>query len=109
MSLQDVRILLGTQDERVDIIYRKTEQRLLSRLKRSLPELTAVPNDLEYIVDEVAIARFNRIGSEGMASESMDGHSATYDSSDFNAFERDIVDYINTHAPDVKKGKVRFL
>jgi hypothetical protein len=109
MSLQDVTILLGTQDARVDVIYSKTEQRLLSRLKRSLPELTAVPNDLDYIVDEVAIARFNRIGSEGMASESMDGHSATYDSSDFNAFERDIVDYINAHAPDVKKGKVRFL
>jgi len=109
MSLQDVTILLGTQDARVDVIYSKTEQRLLSRLKRSLPELTAVPNDLDYIVDEVAIARFNRIGSEVMASESMDGHSATYDSSDFNAFERDIVDYINAHAPDVKKGKVRFL
>jgi hypothetical protein len=109
MSLQDVTILLGTQDARVDVIYSKTEQRLLSRLKRSLPELTAVPNDLDYIVDEVAIARFNRIGSEGMASESMDGHSATYDSIDFNAFERDIVDYINAHAPDVKKGKVRFL
>jgi hypothetical protein len=109
MSLQDVTILLGTQDARVDVIYSKTEQRLLSRLKRSLPELTTVPNDLDYIVDEVAIARFNRIGSEGMASESMDGHSATYDSSDFNAFERDIVDYINAHAPDVKKGKVRFL
>ena len=109
MSLQDVTILLGTQDARVDVIYSKTEQRLLSRLKRSLPELTAVPNDLDYIVDEVAIARFNRIGSEGMASESMDGHSATYDSSDFNAFERDIVDYINAHAPGVKKGKVRFL
>ena len=108
MSLQDVKILLGAGDERVDIIYDKTEQRLLNRLKRSLPDLTSIPVDLDYIVDEVAIARFNRIGSEGMASESMDGHSATYDSSDFNAFERDIVDYINAHAPDVKKGKVRF-
>lgn len=109
MSLQDVKILLGAHDERVDIIYNKTEQRLLSRLKRSLKEVADVPIELEYIVDEVAIARFNRIGSEGMASESMDGHSATYDSSDFNAFERDIVDYINAHEPNVKKGKVRFL
>jgi|SRR5690625_4689554 len=108
MSLEEVKTLLSVDDERIDIIYSKTEQRLLSRLKRAIEDINDIPTELEYIVDEVAIARFNRIGSEGMQSESMDGHSATYVDADFKPYESDIVDYINQYA-DPKKGVVRFI
>ena len=108
MSLEEVKTLLGVDDERIEIIYAKVEQRLLTRLKRTMETIDNIPIELEYIVDEVAIARFNRIGSEGMQSESMDGHSATYVDADFKPYETDITDYINQYS-DPKKGVVRFL
>lgn len=109
MSLQNVKILTGVDDERIQVIYDRTESRLLKRLQQSLPDKLTIPDELEYVVEEVTIARFNRLGSEGMVSESMDGHSATYESSDFQAFERDIVDYINAQDVSPKKGVVRFI
>ena len=109
MSLQDVQILLSTEDERIEIIYNKIEQRLLTRLKRTIEEISSIPDELDYIVDEVTIVRFNRIGSEGMTQESMDGHSATYSiESDFKAYEGDIIAYINQYV-DPQKGVVRFI
>jgi hypothetical protein len=108
MSLQEVKILLGADDERVDILYSKTEQKLLNRLKRSLPLVLTVPEELEFIVEELTIMRFNRLGSEGMQSESMDGHSATYGDTDLRLFEREISEYIHG-VTDAKRGVVRFL
>lgn len=109
MPLDDVKTLLGTDDKRVEIVYEQVESRLMNRLKRALPDLLAIPLELKYVVDEVAIARFNRIGSEGMASETMDGHSATYNDDDFKPYEADIIDYINAHTQDTRRGVVRFI
>lgn len=108
MSLEDVRILIGADDERITVIYDKTEQRLLNRLKRSLTDITTVPTELDYIVEELTIMRFNRIGSEGMQSESMDGHSATYAETDLRLYEPEIKEYIH-NVTDKKRGVIRFL
>lgn len=40
---------------------------------------TTLPPALEWIVIEMAIKRFNRLGSEGVASESVEGISKTYE------------------------------
>ena len=42
-----------------------------------------VPDRLEYIVEEVAVKRFNRVGAEGMTQESVDGRSNTFQANDF--------------------------
>ena len=39
-----------------------------------------------FIISEVVILRYNRKGSEGMKSESVDGYSVTYETDDFNAY-----------------------
>lgn len=46
-------------------------------LSGTYPE--AIPIKFEFIIKEVAEKRFNRIGSEGMTSESIDGHSVSYE------------------------------
>lgn len=38
----------------------------------------SIPIKFEFVIKEVAEKRFNRIGSEGMTSESIDGHSVSY-------------------------------
>lgn len=71
--LEDVKELLGiaeddkTMDTRLNIIIAATTK----RLKVLLGGLD-VPDDLKYIVTDVSIMRFNRIGSEGLSSHSVE-------------------------------------
>jgi len=110
MSLEYVLTLTKGDETQINAIYNQTAKRLLGRLKNSLPELIGVPDELDYIVDEVTIARFNRIGSEGMSSESVEGRSANYNDNYFADFETDIQGYIDsTTESGNTRGKVRFL
>ena len=84
MSLETVKTLTGVDNEQITAIYSMYEKRLFSRLEKSLLEVVEIPTELEYILTECTIARFNRIGSEGMESESMDGHTAKYGDKDLS-------------------------
>ena len=109
MSLDYVKKLTA-DNEVVEMIYANIEQRLLDRL--SVAKIEFVPAQLEYIVDEATILRFNRVGSEGMKSESVEGHSVTYDMGDvLDLYESAIQDYLESlePEPDRKKGVVYFL
>ena len=72
--LEDIKELLGisesdiTMDTRLEIILNATK----SRLKVLLGGID-VPDDLNYIVTDVSIMRFNRIGSEWLSSHSVEG------------------------------------
>lgn len=110
MSLEYVLTLTKGDEVQINAIYNQTAKRLLGRLKNSLPELIGVPDELDYVVDEVTIARFNRIGSEGMSSESVEGRSANYNENYFADFEADIQVYIDSNTESGSaRGKVRFL
>lgn len=111
MSLQEINTLLGfatdanaERDEKLTLIIANVEK----QLKGKLGGLAEVPDELDYIITEVAIIRYNRIGSEGMASESVEGHSATYTTNDFAAFETDVRDYLDRTTVSAT-GKVRFI
>ena len=105
MSLEYVKSLTGDNPQ-VEVIYNNIAERLLHRIKD-----TEIPAELEYIVDEATIRRFNRIGSEGMKSESVEGHSVTYiDGDELAPYESAIVAYLEAQLPDErKKGVVYFL
>ena len=105
MSLEYVKQLTGDNPQ-VEAVYNNIAERLLHRIKD-----TEVPLELEYIVDEATIRRFNRIGSEGMKSESVEGHSVTYiDGYELEPYESVIVAYLEALLPDErKKGVVYFL
>lgn len=70
--IDDVKALLGIEDEdnKLKVIITLTESRLKALLGQK-----EVPSELEYIVTEVSIARFNRIGSEGLSGHSVDRKS----------------------------------
>lgn len=107
MSLNTIEILLGVEsDARVATLYERYSALLLARLQKSDPDILDVPEELEYVVDELTIARFNRLGSEGMTSESMDGHSASYNDVDLVSYESAIIQYLDSNS---KLGRVRFI
>lgn len=106
MSLNYVKQLTGDNPQ-VEAIYNNIAERLLHRIKD-----TEIPVELEYIVEEATIRRFNRIGSEGMKSESVEGHSVTYiDGDELAPYESAIVAYLEAQEPEPprKPGVVYFL
>lgn len=70
------------QDMVLETIGELVGERLLMAIKAEAPLATEVPEELEYIAVEVIVRRFNRIGSEGMTSESMGGHTADFEGGD---------------------------
>lgn len=66
------------------------------------------PAELDHVVLEVAIVRYNRIGSEGMTSHSVEGESLSYADDDFAPFADEIEAYLAAHSESAM-GKVRFL
>ena len=65
-----------------------------------------VPEALRYIIEEVAVKRYNRIGAEGMDSESVDGRSSSYQSNDFDEYLSILDDYYSENSN--KKGSIKF-
>lgn len=66
------------------------------------------PDELDYIVFEVSVKRFNRIGSEGMTSHTVEGESTNYSDDDFAEFADDIQAFLDTQK-NTTRGKVRFI
>lgn len=107
--LETIKKLLGIDntdlDEKLNAIISLTE----SRLKVLLGGADTVPDSLKYIITEVSIVRFNRIGSEGVSSHSVEGESMNWNQDDdFKAYQTDIEAYLlNQSIPT--QGKIKFI
>lgn len=103
--IDNVKSLLGLSEEseQLKTIISLTESRL-----KALLAVDVVPAELEYIETEVAVRRFNRIGSEGASSHSVERESWTFSDNDFAAFDDDIQAW-RSKQKEQSKGKVRFI
>ena len=107
--LQDLRALLGfydvdkVRDAKLELLLSFAQKQLQVRLGGIEP-----PTELKYIVIEVAVKRFNRIGSEGFDSHTVEGESITLNDKDFDSFENDIQAWLDAQKESTR-GKVRFL
>ena len=90
MLLNRIKTLLGVTDND-ELIYEITEL-TKSKILNYINE-TELPNELEFVLVELAIKRYNRIGSEGIASESVDGKSVSYED-DFESYKHYLDDYM---------------
>lgn len=107
--LSKLKIMLGididdlSQDERLSYILTSVTARLKGILGGLEP-----PTSMEHIIVEVSVIRFNKIGSEGLKSHSVEGESYSFADDDFEAFRDEIQDFLSTQTTGTK-GKVRFL
>ncbi len=107
--LDNLKLMLGIasndtdRDSLLNLIISSATGRLTTLLGGLEP-----PESLSYIILDVCIRRFNRIGSEGMESHTVEGESITFSASDFAGFEDDIQAYLDTQNENAR-GKVRFL
>ena len=106
--LDNLKIMLGITGDDLDAKLERIIELTTKRLKQKLGGVEAVPEELDYIVEEVSIIRFNRIGSEGLTSHSVEGESLTFADNDFNAYADDIQAWLDKQE-DNARGKVRFI
>lgn len=106
--LEKIKLLLDIQDTTQDSKLNLIIQTVTSRLSTLLGGISP-PESLNYIIIEVSLIRFNKIGSEGITSHSVEGESLNFsDDNDFAEFKNDIQAYLDTQVNSTK-GKVRFL
>lgn len=107
--LNDLKLMLGfaeddtSQDRKLLLIIDSVVARLSLLLGGIKP-----PESMDHIIREVAIIRFNRIGSEGMSNHTVEGESHQFTDNDFSGFMDEIQAFLETQA-DSKRGKVCFL
>ena len=107
--LDNLKLMLGIAaddtdlNEKLKLIIANTTARL-----RLLLGGIDVPEEMDHIVLEVAIVRFNRIGAEGMASHSVEGESSNYTDDDFKPYAGEIQAYLDTQKTSAR-GKVKFI
>lgn len=105
--LENLKLLLGIESSDKDNLLTLIISAATARLKVLLGGIEP-PDSLGYIITDVSIRRYNRIGSEGMSSHTVEGESITFTDSDFAGFEDDIQAFLETQKESAK-GRVRFL
>ena len=90
-------------DDKLLLIVANTTSRLRLLLGGIDP-----PDEMNHIILDVAIMRFNRIGSEGLSSHSVEGESLSFSESDFDGFSAEIQAWIDSQKESTR-GKVRFI
>lgn len=95
MNLIDrIKKILGidNQDELISEIIEVIQDRIKIYIGAE-----TIPETLDWIVVEASVARFNRIGSEGMSSESVDGNSVSYKDDELSQYKVYLDKYVTEH------------
>ena len=91
----------------IAIVSGRLEAKLSLRLGT---KVTEVPAELTGIVEEICVQRYNRVGSEGMGSHTVEGESNTWVSEDYFApYESDIDEYVDAQKAAGKSPHIKFL
>lgn len=105
--LNNLKIMLGITDNDLDTKLNLIIESVTNRLKNLIGGIDP-PNELNHIILEVSIIRFNRIGSEGLSSHSVEGESLSFGDNDFSAFSDEIQAFLDSQKESTR-GKIRFI
>lgn len=107
--LENIKLLLGivAEDTDLDTKLKLIVSNTTARLKLLLGGIDP-PEEMNHIILEVTIMRFNRIGSEGLSSHTVEGESLSFTDSDFDGFMTEIQAWLDSQKESTR-GKVRFL
>lgn len=102
--IDQVKALLGLddtlQDKLLGVIKELTEAHF-----KAFSQQAAVPDELNYIIVEVMVKRYNRLGSEGLMSQKVEGLDMAFAQNDFLEYES----VIKRHFSAQFKTGVKFL
>ncbi|KAF0500076.1 hypothetical protein GBP19_04030 [Pediococcus acidilactici] len=97
-----------SHDTRLNQILSMESNRLKNKLHRKASE--DVPDELNYILIEVSIRRFNLLKNEGMTGYSQEGENFTFEDDEFDDFLDDIENWLaDQENRPTSLGKVSFI
>lgn len=107
--LDDLKLLLGIAKDETDrdTLLKKLISMAMARLTLLLGGIDP-PEEMDHIILDVTVARFNRIGSEGLSSHAVEGETLQFVDDDFAQFKDEIQDWMNRQT-ETAKGRLRFL
>lgn len=106
--LEQIKQLLGLEnDESRDDLLATIINLATARLKLLIGGIEP-PEELEHIIVELAVTRFNKIGSEGLSSHSVEGESLSFTENEFAPFSAEIQAFLDGQKKN-SRGKVRFI
>ncbi|WP_049530170.1 phage head-tail connector protein [Streptococcus pseudopneumoniae] len=85
-DISQVKTLLGIDDNLQDTLLH-TISTLTTSHFLAYAGVDDVPQGLDYIITEVMIKRFNRIGAEGLTRHDIEGASMSFSSDDFKEYD----------------------
>lgn len=88
--LEPVKVLLGIEDKLQDKLLEQIRSNTVALFKAKTGA-KEVPDHLDFMIVEVMVKRYNRIGNEGMLQERQDDLLQVFDQSDFDVY-KDILD-----------------
>ncbi len=109
MKTKILTLLGAGNEEQIDLIIEMVTQTILNELKGMGAPQQELPAELEYIAIEMAIARYNRIGGEGMAKESEEGRSIEYAEDILSAHRAELSAWAKANGGTSTEGLVRFI
>lgn len=106
--LENLKIMLdifeSDQDRKLTLII----DSVMARLKILLGGIEP-PIEMEHIVLEVSVTRFNRIGSEGMSVNNVEGENQHFNANDFSGYMNEIQSYLESVHSSTKRGGFKLL
>lgn len=116
-QLQNLRLLVygnkedSSSDELFALLYANAKARFLIilnhyQMRNGNDFFEYPPDKLLWILDEVTVKLFNRVGSEGMEQESIEGHMTKYESNLFVEYEPILSRYFAPTDYDSRQGRV---
>lgn len=101
MAIKQIKTLLGISDNTQDKLLETIESLVTSQLS-VLIDRPEIPPELNFVITEVSIIRYNRRKNEGMTSYSQDGESISYADNDFKSY----LDIISKYKEKARAGNV---
>lgn len=104
-----IKRLLSITGSGSDLLLEDISDLVEGQLKNRLGGAESIPEELEYVVTNVVVARFNQMGDEGKSSMTVEGESASWLTDLFAPFEEDIRKYLDRENETVSGGFITFL
>ena len=94
MDLERVKTLLSLTDNDKDVILTVLMSNAMNTVCTYIG-VTNLPTELEFVVEELTVVKYRRLGAEGIDTEKIDVLSTKYVSDDLNPFKTILDQYID--------------
>ena len=107
MTLDNIKILLGLENDEKDEVLTVLLTNAVSTINVYLG-VTELPQELNFVAEQLAIIKFNKLGSEGIQTEKIDVLSTTYQADELASFKA-VLDIYKANNNLATTKRIKFL